>query len=63
MGTSSSQCHNNPILVPLRKSPNPVRDLYEGQVFELKTSVDIWLRMNVVRVEYGTLSQMLHLII
>ena len=46
--TSSSQCHNNPVFVPPRKPPNPVKDLYDGQIFDLKTRVDIWTRMDVV---------------
>ena len=30
MITSSSQCHNNPVLVPPLKSPDPMKDLYDG---------------------------------
>ena len=59
--TSSSQCHNNPVLVPPRKPPDPVKDLYEGQIYDLKTRVDIWTRMDVVPVEYGTFAQTFHL--
>ena len=59
--TSSSQCHNNPVLVPPRKPPNPVKDLYEVQISYLKTRVDIWTRMDVVPVEYGKYSQTFHL--
>ena len=54
--TSSSQCHNNPVLVPPRKPPDPVKDLYDGQTYDLKTRVDVWTRIDVVPVEYGTFS-------
>ena len=54
---SSIQCHNNPVLVPPRKPTDPVKDLYDGQIYELKTRVDIWTRMDVVPAEYGTLAQ------
>ena len=46
----SSQCHNNPILFPLHKSLDPVRDIYDGRIFDLKIRVGICLRMNVVPV-------------
>ena len=59
--TSSSQCHNNPFLVPHRKPPDPVQDIYDGQIYDLKTRVDIWTRMDVVPVEYGTFAQKFHL--
>ena len=34
--TSSSQCHNNPVLVPPCNPPDPVKDLYDGQTYDLK---------------------------
>ena len=40
-----------------------MRDLCDDNIFDLKTGVDIWLRMNVVTVEYLTLAHMSHLII
>ena len=40
-----------------------MRYLYDGHIFDLKTRVDLWLIMNAVPVEYGTLSQMFDLII
>ena len=55
--TSSSQCHNNPVLFLPRKPPDPVKNLYDGHTYELKTRVDIWTRMDVVPVEYGTFAQ------
>ena len=58
---SSSQCHNNPVLVSPRKPPNHVKDLYGGQTYELKIRVDIWTRMDIVRVEYVTFAQTFHL--
>ena len=61
MSTNSSQCQNNPILVPLRKPPDPVNYLYYGHTYDLKTRVDIWTRMDVVPVEYGTFAQTFHL--
>ena len=39
---SSSQCHNNPVLVPLHKPPDPVKDLYGSNTYDLKTRVDIF---------------------
>ena len=59
--TSSRQCHNNPVLVPLLKPPDPVKDLYGGQTYDLKTRVDTYTRMDVVPVEYGTFAQKFHL--
>ena len=59
--TSSSQCHNYPILVPSCKPPDPVKDLYDGHTYDLKTRVDIWTRIDVVPVEYGTFTQTFHL--
>ena len=59
--TSSSQCHNNPVLVPPRKPSDPVKYLYDGQIYDLKTRVGIWTRMDVVSVEYGTFAQTFHL--
>ena len=56
----SSQCHNKPVLVPPRKPPDPVKDLYDGHIYDLKTRVDIWVRMDVVPVEYGTFDQKFH---
>ena len=38
-------------------------DLYDGQTFDLETSVDIWMRVDVALVEYRTLAQILYLII
>ena len=58
---SSSQCHNNPVLIPPRKPPNHVKDLYDGHTYDLKTRVDIWTRMEVVPVEYVTFAQTFHL--
>ena len=59
--TISSQCHNNPVLVPPCKPPDPAKDFYDGQTYDLKTRVDIWTRMDVVPVEYGTFTHTFHL--
>ena len=59
---SSSQCHNNPVLVPPSKPPDPVKYLYDGQNYDLKMTVDIWRRMDVVPLYYGTLAQTFHLV-
>ena len=59
--TNSKQCHNNPVLVPPRKPPDPVKDLYDGQTYDLKTSVDIWTRVDVVPVDYVTFAHTFHL--
>ena len=61
MRKSSIQCHNNTVLVTPRKPPDPVKDIYEGHTYELQTRVDIWTRMDVVPVEYGTFYQTFHL--
>ena len=58
---NSSQCHNNPVLVPPRKPPDHVKYLYDDQTYDLKTRVDIWTGMGVVPVEYGTFAQTFHL--
>ena len=61
--TSSIQCHNNPVLVTPRKPPDPVKDIYDGQAYDLKTRVDIWTSMDIFPVEYGTFPQTFHLTI
>ena len=61
MMTSFNHCHNNPVLVPPRKLPDPVKDLYDGQTYDLKTRVDICTRMDIIPVEYGTFTQTFHL--
>ena len=48
--TRSSQFHNNPVMVPPYKPPNPVGDIYDGHTYDLKTRVDIWTSMDVVPV-------------
>ena len=58
---SSNQCHNKPVLAPSRKPPDPVKDLYDGQTYELETRLDLWTSMDVVPVEYGTFAQKFHL--
>ena len=59
--TSSSQCHSNPVFVHPRKPPDPVKNSYKGQTHDLKTRVDIWMRVGMVPVDYGTFSQKFHL--
>ena len=59
--TSYIQCHNNPVLFPSRKPPDPVKDIYDGQTYDLKTRVNIWTRMDVVPVDYGKFAQTFHL--
>ena len=61
LGKISRQCHNNPVLVPPCKPPDPVKDIYDGQTYDLKTRVDIWTRMYVVPVQYETFAQTFHL--
>ena len=61
LSTSSTQCHNNPVLVPPRKPPDHVRDIYDDRTYDLEKIVDIWTRMDVVPVEYGTFAQTFHL--
>ena len=38
-----------------------MKDFYNCQTNDLKTSADIWTRINVVPVEYGTFDQTFHL--
>ena len=38
-----------------------MKDLYDGQINDLKTRVDIWTRMDMVPVDYGTFAQTFHL--
>ena len=38
-----------------------MKDLYDSHIHDLKTRVDIWTRMDVVPVEYGTFAQAFHL--
>ena len=38
-----------------------MKDLYDGHTYDLKTRVDIWTRMDVFPVEYGTFTQTFHL--
>ena len=59
--TSSSQCNNKSVLVPPLKPTDPVKDTYDGQTYDLKTRVDIFMRMDVVPMEYGILTQIFHL--
>ena len=48
MRTSYIHWHSNLMLVPSHKPLDPMIDLYDGYIFDLKTSVDIWMRMYVV---------------
>ena len=59
--TNSIQCHNNPVLVPPRKIPYTVKDLYANNIYNHKTRVDIWMRMDVFPVQYETFDQTFHL--
>ena len=38
-----------------------MKDLYEGQTYDLKTRADIWTRMDIVPVEYGKFALTFHL--
>ena len=38
-----------------------MKDIYDGQTYDLKTRVDIWTGMDVVPAEYGTFAQTFHL--
>ena len=48
-------------MIPPRKPPDPVKDINDGQTYDLETRLDIWTSMDVFPVEYGTLSQEFHL--
>ena len=54
---SSSQYHNNPVLVPPCKPPDHVKDFYDSHTYDLKKRVDIWAGMDAVPVEYETFAQ------
>ena len=47
----SSQCHSKLILVPSHKPLDPMMYLYDGQTFDLKIMVDIWMRIDMNTVE------------
>ena len=38
-----------------------MKDIYDVHTYDLKTRVEIWMRMDVVPVEYGTFTQIFHL--
>ena len=38
-----------------------MKDIYDGQTYDLKTRVDIWTRMDIVLVEYVTFDQTFYL--
>ena len=48
---SSRRCHSNILLIPYHKPLDPMMDLYDGQTFDLKITVDILMRMDVIPVE------------
>ena len=48
-------------MVPISKPPDPVKDLYGGQTYDLETRVYIWTRMDVFPVDYGTFDRKFHL--
>ena len=51
MSTSSIQCHRKLILVPSHRPLDTMVNIYGGHVFDLKTRVDIWMRIDLVPVE------------
>ena len=55
------QCHINTVFAPTSKPSDTMKDIYDGQTYELKTRVDIWTRLDVVPVEDGTFYQTFHL--
>ena len=59
--TISRECLNKPVLVTPSKPTDPIKDIYNRQIYDLKTSLGIWKRMDVVPVDYGTFSQIFHL--
>ena len=48
--TSVTVNYSKLILVPSHKPLDPKMDLYDGQNIDLKTRVDIWMRMDVIPV-------------
>ena len=61
MRISSRHFHNNLVFISPHKPPDPVKDFYDVQTYDLKTKVDTWNRMDVVPVEYGTFTKKNHL--
>ena len=57
----SIQCHNNPIFFSLRKPPDPVKDIYDVRIYDIKIRVSILMSVDAVSVEYGTFYQQFHL--
>ena len=45
--TSSSQCYNNPVLVPPCKPPNHVKYFYDGQTYDLR--LWMWFQWSMER--------------
>ena len=63
MSTISKHGHNNPVMVPSRKPPDTVKEIYDSQTYDLKTKMYMWTSMDVVPVEYETFAQTFHLIV
>ena len=51
MSKSYIQCHSKLILVPSHKQLDSMINLYDGQNFDLKTRVGIWMRLYVIPLE------------
>ena len=61
LGQASDIVTITQFLVPPRKPPNHVKNIYDSQTYELKTRVGIWTRMDIFPVEYGKFTQKFHL--
>ena len=51
MRTRSNKCHSKLMLVPSHKPLDTIMDIYDGQKFDLKTRVYVWMRMDVITLE------------
>ena len=57
----SMQCLFNPVLVTPYKPPDLVEAVYDGHNYVMKKRVDIWIWVDVIPVEFGTLTQIFYL--
>ena len=59
-GQTPASATITPFLVPPRKPPDLVKNVYGSQTYNLKKRVDIWTKKDVVPVDYGTFAQKFH---
>ena len=57
----SRYIHSNPVLFPPIKPPDPVKDIYDGHTYDLKTRLDKFMRVDVAPMQYVKMVQTFHL--